>query len=204
MDGRRPGLPVGGLVMQIDELQVIRYTAPDEDTPKGKRRPAGYSLPENVAERFASFLENEEYLSLREELALGRTLLQKHLDIWEAYNDQTQALIDSGAGPKDIPAPPLKLSDLTACLTVIGNLMTKEHDLVYSPMNTVTVEAAAVFAISVAEIVNRYVADKEARAAVSRAIRDLLTSGRGFNVDMRVARRILNTNPADASDDEPQ
>ena len=179
--------------MTIDELQVIRYV-PDMEEEKGNKsgkgkRPAGYTMPENVAERFATFLENEEYLSLREELALARTLLQKHLDIWDAYNQQVASLMEAGA--VDVPKPPIKLADLTACLTSIGNLMTKEHDLVYSPLNTVTIEAAAVFAISVADIVNRYVADKEARKAVSDAIRVLLTSGKGFSVDMRVARRVL-------------
>ena len=196
--------------MQVDELQVIRYSPPGDETQgakagKGKRRPAGYTMPENVAERFVSFLENEEYLSLREELALARTLLQQHLDIWKTYNEQVQDLMEAGTPPDSIPKPPLKLADLTACLTVIGNLMTKEHDLVYSPLNTVTVEAAAVFAISVADIVNRYVADLDARAAVSKAIRDLLTSGRGFQVDLRVARRLLNTDadPLDGYPDDP-
>ena len=179
--------------MTIDELQVIRYV-PDMEEEKGNKsgkgkRPVGYTMPENVSERFATFLENEEYLSLREELALARTLLQKHLDIWDAYNQQVASLMEAGA--VDVPKPPIKLADLTACLTSIGNLMTKEHDLVYSPLNTVTIEAAAVFAISVADIVNRYVADKEARKAVSDAIRVLLTSGKGFSVDMRVARRVL-------------
>ena len=179
--------------MTIDELQVIRYV-PDMEDEKGKKpgkgkRPAGYTMPENVAERFASFLENEEYLSLREELALARMLLQKHLDIWDAYNQQVTSLVEAGA--IEVPKAPIKLADLTACLTSIGNLMTKEHDLVYSPLNTVTIEAAAVFAISVADIVNRYVADKEARKAVADAIRVLLTSGKGFSVDMRVARRVL-------------
>ena len=177
--------------MTIDELQVIRYVpdVEDEKRPGKGKRPAGYTMPENVAERFASFLENEEYLSLREELAFARTLLQKHLDIWDAYNEQVASLVEAGA--IEVPKAPIKLSDLTACLTSIGNLMTKEHDLVYSPLNTVTIEAAAVFAISVADIVNRYVADKEARKAVSDAIRALLTSGKGFSVDMRVARRVL-------------
>ena len=179
--------------MKIDELAVVRYTPPGEDDKKKGKRSAGYTMPENVAERFASFLENEEYLSLREELALGRTLLQKHLDIWDQYNQQIQALIESSEGPVVIPPPPLKLSDLTACLTIIGNLMTKEHDLVYSPLNTVTVEAAAVFAISVADVVNRFVTDKAAREQISKAIRELLTSGRGFQVDMRVVRRLLDT-----------
>ena len=182
--------------MKIDELAVVRYTPSEEDTKKKGKRSAGYSMPENVAERFATFLENEEYLSLREELALARTLLQRHLDIWDQYNQQVQEIMEASEGPVTIPPPPIKLTDLTACLTMIGNLMTKEHDLVYSPLNTVTVEAAAVFAISVADVVNRFVADKAAREQVSKAIRELLTSGRGFQVDMRVVRRLLDTEEA--------
>jgi hypothetical protein len=90
------------------------------------------------------------------------------------------------------PNPPISVKELSQLVEDVGKMVERQHRMMYSASNLVTLEAASVFALTIASVVNRYVKDSEERAAVMEAIRQLLTSGQGFRIDLEVVRRLVD------------
>lgn len=189
--------PIGA----IDELAVAVYEEPYHvgGKPRSKRgwqedkAKATYDIPEALTERFAAWLSDEDYLSLAKEIALLRTFLDTMLATLKLWQEKAQEALENGEEP---PAkPPVSYSQILAAIDNVGKMVERQNRIVYADNNLVTVESAIAFATALAEMNARYVKDPKTLEAIFTGIRGLLTAGRGFKMDMKVVRRILDPIP---------
>lgn len=185
---------------QIDQLQVSHQEPrrlpgrPHRQTfrPELDRKLQAFKavLPEALLERFTGFLSDEDYLSLEGEIATVRTLFTHMLAAWKEYVET--CVFD---GDTDPPKPPFTVSQLMQGAEQVSKLVERQHRILYSDANLITVEAAVAFALSVAEVVNTYVRSPEERGAVLGAIRKLLVGNQSFTVSTQVSQRLLSAGP---------
>lgn len=186
---------------EVDILSVTSYTEPDEYTMKGRpfskrgwkedKKRATYDLPESLIERFASFLQDEEYLSLDREIALLRSMLNGMLIVVKAWELQANHALAEG---KEVQKPAISVNQLLAAVDNVGKMVERQHRLVYGDVNTITVQSAVLFVFAIADIAQMYVKDPQALTAIHKALRELLTNGTGFKINLEVARRLLDPN----------
>ena len=184
----------------IDEMQVVGHEEPIKLRGRPRSGPlarklANYDeLPEALLERFAAFLSEEDYLSLEKEIALARALFLEMYDKMKRFNDliDVEAVMESGQRP---PQPPVKMTDLMSALEVIGRLLEKQHKIMYSGENTITVEAGLALVLSVAQIVNMFVKDADERSAIYEAFRSIIMKGKAFNITAQVTKRLISPDP---------
>lgn len=156
----------------------------------------GDVLPEALLARFSGFLNDEDYLSLTNEIATVRTLFLHMLTKWQQYEQLwSETEYDDEGNLKELPKPPFKVSELLGAADSVSKLVERQHRILYSDANLITVEAAVAFSLMVAQIVNTFVKDADERDACLGAIRRLLTQGRSFSVSGEVSRRLLSPLP---------
>lgn len=148
-------------------------------------------LPEALLERFSGFLSDEDYLSLVNEIAMVRTLFSHMVQEWK---DFVEAGFDYDSD-KDPPKPPFKVSELLSGAEQISKLVERQHKILYSDANLITVEAAVAFSLAVSEAVNVFVKDPQERANVLAAMRKMLVGSQSFNVSTQISQRILSSTP---------
>lgn len=162
--------------------------------PDRKLHAYGEVLPEALLHRFTGFLSDEDYLSLTSEIAASRTLFLHMMEKWTLYEKEWDPYDDEG-NLREPPKPPFKVSELLGAADQVSKLVERQHRILYSDANLITVEAAVAFALMVAQIVNTFVKDSDERNACLEAIRRLLTGGRSFNVSGTISRRLLSPIP---------
>lgn len=196
-------VPLGETTLDVAELSQEFSEPPRLQgrpvRPQGRssvdRKMAQYGdvLPEALLARFSGFLNDEDYLSLTNEIATVRTLFLHMLHKWQQYEDAwNEEDRDDEGNLKDVPKPPFKVVELLGAADSVSKLVERQHRILYSDANLITVEAAVAFSLMVAQIVNTFVKDPEERDACLGAIRRLLTQGRSFNVSGEVSRRLLS------------
>ena len=166
--------------------------------PELDRKLASYKadLPAALLDRFAGFLSDEDYLSLEGEIATVRTLFSHMVKAWREYVESLPDLEDG----KDIPKPPFSVPQLLSGADQVSKLVERQHRILYSDANLITVEAAVAFALSVAEAVNTFVRNPDERAAVLAAMRKLLVGNQTFTVSTQVSRRLLASGGPEVGD----
>lgn len=182
------------LPARVDVLEPVSHVEPlvrvkGRPARRSGESPMRFDLPEAMVERFASFMENDDYLDLRDEIALLRSMLSQQLVQWKDW--ERSAFKARRAGSDDIPEPPVYPKQIAEAVDQIGKMVERQHRMVTSTANLVTIEAAVVFALSVGQVVSKFVKDPDERVAVLDGIRSLLTNGAGFNIDMGVVKRLL-------------
>jgi hypothetical protein len=181
---------VGLAVIEQMEADSYRERASVPGKPrKDLGLPAKYRLPDNLMERFVAFMSDDNRLELYEEISILRTFLSGVLDDLRDWQKASKAGLEEG---KDLPEAPIDLKGLTELIENIGKMVERQHRMMYSANNLVTLEAAAVFALSVAALVNKFVKDPEERQAVLEGVRQIMTNGAGFDLDLVVARKLIN------------
>lgn len=163
---------------------------PELDRKLGAYKP---DLPEALLERFRGFLSDEDYLSLVNEIAMVRTLFSHMV---EGYKEYCENSFDDWPADKELPKPPYKVSELLAGAEQISKLVERQHRILYSDANLITVEAAVAFALAVSEAVNVFVKDPEERGYVLAALRKMLIGNQSFTVSAQVSRKLLANQPS--------
>ena len=184
----------------VEVLEPVSHTEVVRSKGRSRGRGARYDLPEALVERFAAWVEDDEYLDLKEEIAITRSMLSQQLLQWKQW--ERVALDAHRLGSDEIPNPPVTPKQIAEAIEFIGKMVERQHRMETSSSNLVTVEAAVMFAVAVGQLVNKFVKEEKERVAVLDGIRQLLLQGQGFSVDMVVARRLLS--PVRVSDVEDE
>lgn len=172
----------------IEQLEIERHVSPISVKGRPKTNtgiPVKYQLPENLIERFVAFMEDDDWLSLREEIGVLRSILSQTIDAWRDWQGVEQ-------DPENPIEAPVSVKMLTELIENIGKMVERQHKMMYSANNLVTLEAAAIFALSIAALVNKFVKDPEEKVAVLEGVRQLMTVGAGFNLDLTVIRKLIS------------
>ena len=163
-------------------------------TPKGakeeRRRRIRYEGPEALMQRMLAFMEDDEYLSLVQEIALARSILGEALVALKEWQETIQEKVGEGQ-LNDLPKPPVSLSQLMSTISTISKLVQREHDMRYNDANLITTDSAVAFALAMASLVNQFVKGEDEREAVIEGTRRLLAAGRTFDLDIKVVKKIF-------------
>ena|SRR3990167_4262898 len=159
---------------------------------RGNTKLAYYeALPAATLERFTAFLADEDYLSLEQEIAAARALMNQMVnetrDFWTTV--RPLEYIERGEKP---PAPPYSITSMMSALETVGKLVERQHKLLFGDSNTITVEAALAFVLSVGQMVSTFVSNVEERQAIFDGLRAILLKGKTFDIDVRVAQKLLS------------
>lgn len=188
--------------MEVEKLEVVGYSEPFKMKGRRGKGHKGYRGPENLIERMAAFLEDEDYISLKEECALARSLLDGMLEADREWEELVAGMDVEEVMKRGLTSPPYSPDHLLKALRQVSQIVEKEYKIKFGDANLITIDAAIGFALAVATLVNQFVEEPKQRKAVIEGIRGLLSAGKGFDINLRVARAVLSPEMQEEAEEE--
>lgn len=178
--------------MRVEQLAVESYSEPIRlGGKRGTRKKSAYNAPEAILERMISFLEDEDYISLAQECALARSILDGMLEADKKWEELVLDMPIEEQLKNGLNKPPYPPGELMRAITAVSRIVEKEYKLKFGDANLITIESAIGFALAIATLVNQFVSSPEEKKAVLDGVKGLLVAGKGFDINLRVARTII-------------